>query len=64
MEALELKTLSAGNSEEDHAELDDMTQRFWIGAALLHSPIIAVVAMSLSSVSVIGNALRLQKMKL
>ena len=32
--ALELKTVSAGNGEEDNAELDDMTRRFWIGAAL------------------------------
>ncbi len=32
--ALEPKTLSAGDGDEDHAELDDMTWRFWLGAAL------------------------------
>ncbi len=32
--ALELKTVTVGTEEEEHAELDDMTRRFWIGAAL------------------------------
>ena len=32
--ALEPKTVTAGSDEEENAELDDMTRRFWIGAAL------------------------------
>jgi Cu+-exporting ATPase len=32
--ALELKTASAGGDGADHAELHDMTRRFWIGAVL------------------------------
>ncbi|ODU23910.1 MAG: copper-translocating P-type ATPase [Verrucomicrobia bacterium SCN 57-15] len=32
--ALEPKVASAGESEEDNAELHDMTRRFWIGAVL------------------------------
>jgi Cu+-exporting ATPase len=32
--ALESKSSGSGKGEEDHAELDDMTRRFWIGAAL------------------------------
>ncbi|MDB4792698.1 copper-translocating P-type ATPase [bacterium] len=31
---LESKSSGAGKGEEDHAELDEMTRRFWIGAAL------------------------------
>jgi Cu+-exporting ATPase len=70
---LEPKTVTAGTEEVETAELSDMTRRFWIGAALgvlypffglLLSPIIAGAAMSLSSVSVIGNALRLRNVRL
>ena len=32
--ALEPKTVTAGSDEEDNAELNDMTRRFWIGAVL------------------------------
>ena len=32
--ALELKTASAADTEDDHAELRDMTRRLWIGGAL------------------------------
>ncbi|MBT1071301.1 heavy metal translocating P-type ATPase [Pelotalea chapellei] len=32
--ALEPKILTAGSDEEENAELDDMTRRLWIGAAL------------------------------
>jgi P-type Cu+ transporter len=32
--ALEPKTVSAGNAEEENSELRDMTRRFWIGGAL------------------------------
>jgi len=32
--SLELKTPSAGSPDEENTELRDMTQRFWIGAAL------------------------------
>jgi Cu+-exporting ATPase len=33
--ALEPKTVTAGGDEEENSELRDMTQRFWIGAALI-----------------------------
>lgn len=32
--ALEPMAVTAGTEEDEHAELDDMTKRFWIGAAL------------------------------
>jgi Cu+-exporting ATPase len=32
--ALEPKTVTAGTDAEEHAELHDMTKRFWVGAAL------------------------------
>ncbi|WP_306536494.1 heavy metal translocating P-type ATPase [Geobacter sp.] len=32
--ALEPKTVTAGSDEDENAELNDMTRRFWIGAAL------------------------------
>ena len=32
--ALELKTVAAGTDDAENAELNDMTKRFWIGAAL------------------------------
>ncbi|HEY5233857.1 MAG TPA: heavy metal translocating P-type ATPase [Verrucomicrobiae bacterium] len=32
--ALEPKTMTVGADDEDNSELDDMTRRFWIGAAL------------------------------
>ena len=31
---LDLKTVTAATSEDDNAELRDMTRRFWIGGAL------------------------------
>lgn len=72
--ALEPVTVSLEDTESP--ELTSMTRRFWISAVLsvpvaagvlyplfglLLSPILAAVAMTFSSVSVIGNALRLNR---
>jgi YHS domain-containing protein len=65
--ALEPKTVTAGTADEENTEL----HRIPVAAGVLYpfvglllSPIIAGAAMSLSSVSVISNALRLRKVRL
>ena len=48
---LEPKAVSAESGEHDHAELDDMTRRFWIGAALTLPVFVVAMAHLIPSLS-------------
>lgn len=52
----------AGTGATDDTELHDLKRRMWIGSAL--SAPLFILAMALSSVSVVANALRLNRVKL